>query len=79
MQEQLEYLSTIQDAPWASQRAAYALQVAQGVQSGQLSTDEAKEILSDLVSTDKLDQDATDAQIKATLVFGVSQLISMMA
>ncbi len=61
---------------WAAERAQMALQVAEAVQSGQMSKDEAKEILADLVATDKLDQEATDQQVRAALVFGVSQLAS---
>jgi polyhydroxyalkanoate synthesis regulator phasin len=53
-----------------------ALQVSEAVQNGQMSSDEAKEILADLISTDKLDQEATDQQVRAALVFGVSQLAS---
>lgn len=61
---------------WAAERAQMALQVAEAVQNGQMSSDEAKEILADLIRTDKLDQEATDQQIRAALVFGVSQLAS---
>ena len=61
---------------WAAERAQMALQVAEAVQTGQMSSDEAKEILADLISTDKLDQEATDQQVRAALVFGVSQLAS---
>lgn len=63
--------------PWAAQRAQYALQVHEAVQTGQLSPSEAKEILEDLVRTDRLDEEATDQQIRAALVFGVQQLISL--
>jgi polyhydroxyalkanoate synthesis regulator phasin len=61
---------------WAAERAQMALQVSEAVQNGQMSSDEAKEILADLISTDKLDQEATDQQVRAALVFGVSQLAS---
>jgi polyhydroxyalkanoate synthesis regulator phasin len=61
---------------WAAERAQMALQVQEAVQNGQMSSDEAKEILADLISTDKLDQEATDQQVRAALVFGVSQLAS---
>lgn len=62
---------------WAADRAKYALEVSEAVGAGQLSPSEAKEILQDLINTDKLDADAADQQIRAALVFGVSQLISM--
>ncbi len=63
--------------PWAAERARYALQVHEAVGAGQLSPSEAKEILEDLISTDKLDQEATNQQMRAALVFGVTQLISL--
>jgi polyhydroxyalkanoate synthesis regulator phasin len=63
--------------PWAAERARYALQVHEAVGAGQLSPSEAKEILEDLIATDKLDQEATNQQMRAALVFGVTQLISL--
>ena len=62
---------------WAAERAQYALQVHEAVGAGQLSTSEAKEILQDLISTDKLEEAAADQQARAALVFGVQQLISL--
>jgi len=62
---------------WAAERAQYALQVHEAVGSGQLSPSEAKEILQDLISTDKLEEAAADQQARAALVFGVTQLISL--
>jgi len=62
---------------WAAERAQYALEVHQAVGAGQLSASEAKEILQDLISTDKLEEAAADQQARAALVFGVQQLISL--
>jgi polyhydroxyalkanoate synthesis regulator phasin len=62
---------------WAAERAQYALQVHQAVGAGQLSASEAKEILQDLISTDKLEEAAADQQARAALVFGVTQLLSL--
>jgi polyhydroxyalkanoate synthesis regulator phasin len=62
---------------WAAERAQYALQVHEAVGAGQLSASEAKEILQDLISTDKLEEGAADQQAVAALVFGVTQLISL--
>ena len=62
---------------WAAERAQYALQVHEAVGAGQLSASEAKEILQDLISTDKLEEAAADQQACAALVFGVTQLISL--
>ena len=63
--------------PWAAERAQYALQVHEAVGAGQLSASEAREILQDLISTDKLEESAADQQARAALVFGVTQLISL--
>jgi polyhydroxyalkanoate synthesis regulator phasin len=63
--------------PWAAERAQYALQVHEAVGAGQLSPSEAKEILQDLISTDKLEEAAADQQARAALVFGVTQLLSL--
>ena len=63
--------------PWAAERAQYAMQVHEAVGAGQLSPSEAKEILQDLISTDKLEEAAADQQARAALVFGVTQLISL--
>ena len=62
---------------WAADRARYALEVHEAVGSGQLTAGEAKEILEDLISTDKLEEAAADQQARAALVFGVQQLISL--
>jgi len=62
---------------WAAERARYALEVHEAVGAGQLSPSEAKEILMDLISTDKLEEAAADQQARAALVFGVTQLISL--
>jgi polyhydroxyalkanoate synthesis regulator phasin len=63
--------------PWAAERAQYAMQVHEAVGAGQLSPSEAREILQDLISTDKLQDAAADQQAVAALVFGVEQLISL--
>ena len=62
---------------WAAERAQYAIQVHEAVGAGQLSPSEAKEILQDLISTEKLEEAAADQQARAALVFGVTQLISL--
>lgn len=66
----------VSSGSWAAERAQYALQVDEAVRSGQLSVDEAKEILADLIATDKLDEAQAEQQARAMLVFGVTQLIS---
>lgn len=61
---------------WAAERAQYAIEVNAAVGAGQLSPSEAKEILEDLISTQKLDEASADQQSRAMLVFGVTQLLS---
>ena len=63
--------------PWAAERAQMALQIAEALQTGQISPDEAKEVLSDLMDTEKLEADGADLQLRAALVFGITQIISM--
>jgi polyhydroxyalkanoate synthesis regulator phasin len=64
---------------WAAERANYALQVHQAVTAGQMSTDEAREILQDMINTQQLQEQAQADQVKAALFFGITQLISMYA
>ena len=63
--------------PWAAERAQYALQVAEALQTNQISQDEARALLEDLINTEKLEAAGADVQLKAALVFGVTQIISM--
>jgi polyhydroxyalkanoate synthesis regulator phasin len=62
---------------WAAERANYALQVHQAVTSGQMSTDEAKEVLQDMIATQQLQEQANADHVKAALFFGIMQLISL--
>jgi hypothetical protein len=62
---------------WAADRARYALEVHAAVGAGQLGPSEAKEILQDLISTEKLEEAAADQQAAVALVFGVTQLSSL--
>jgi polyhydroxyalkanoate synthesis regulator phasin len=63
--------------PWATDRAQMALQVQEALQSGQMSPSEAKEILADLIDTEKLEAEGADLQLRAALVFGITQIASM--
>lgn len=63
--------------PWAAERAQMALQIAEALQNGQIHPDEAKALLQDLINTEKLEADGADLQLRAALVFGVTQVISM--
>ena len=57
--------------PWAAQRAQYAIQLHDALQLGQVSADEYKALLEDLVRTDKLDSEADDIELKTMLVQSV--------
>ena len=63
--------------PWAAERAQMALQIADAIQNNQISQDEARALLEDLVNTEKLEADGADLQLRAALVFGVTQVLSM--
>jgi hypothetical protein len=63
--------------PWAAERAQYAIQVAEALQTNQISQDEARAILNDLIATEKLEAEGADLQLRAALVFGVTQVLSM--
>jgi hypothetical protein len=63
--------------PWAAERAQMALQIAEALQTNQISQDEARALLEDLVNTEKLEADGADLQLRAALVFGVTQVLSM--
>lgn len=60
--------------PWAEQRALMALQLADAYATGQVSTDEYRALLEDLVRTDQLDAEADDVEMKNMLVYGVMML-----
>ena len=62
---------------WAAERARIALQVEEEYLTGQLSKSEYKEILEDLVNTDRLDEEATDIEVKAVLVAGIYGLLQV--
>jgi polyhydroxyalkanoate synthesis regulator phasin len=74
-----EGIATVMNSgqPWAMERAQYAIDVHNAVGAGQLSPSEAREILQDLVSTQKLDEASSDMQLRAALVFGVMQIVSL--
>jgi hypothetical protein len=63
--------------PWAVERAQYALQIAEALEHNLIQPDEAKALLEDLIATEKLESDGADMQLRAALVFGVTQVISM--
>jgi polyhydroxyalkanoate synthesis regulator phasin len=62
---------------WAAERAQVALQIAEALQQGQINPSEAKELLEDLVRTDKLDAEADDIALKTMLVTGIYAIIQV--
>lgn len=60
--------------PWAETRAQMALQIAEANRNGEISADEARALLEDLVNTDKLNEEATNAEARGMLVFGITQI-----
>ncbi len=63
--------------PWAAQRAEYALAMTAAVNQGELSPSEYQELMRDLVRMDRLDEEASDIELKTllvTAVYGVAQL-----
>jgi polyhydroxyalkanoate synthesis regulator phasin len=78
MSERLQQVATSGDS-WAAERAQYALQVEQALQTGQMSAAEGKEILQDMVNTQQLQEQSQADHNKAALFFGVMELISLCA
>jgi len=64
--------------PWAETRAQMALQIAEANQRGEISADEARALLEDLVNTDKLNEEATNAEARSMLIFGVTKIAQML-
>ena len=57
---------------WAEERAMMAMDILEQRNSGAITPSEAKELLEDLVATDKLEAVADNIQIKAALVSAIS-------
>jgi len=64
--------------PWAERRAQMALQITEANRRGEISADEARALLEDLVNTDQLNEEASNAEARGMLVFGVQQLVTML-
>ena len=65
------------DKGWAAQRAATVIAITEQLQQGNITSDEAKELMIDLVRMDKLDEEADDIELKTllvTAVYAVAQL-----
>ena len=70
MIEQLQQLTQC-GRPWAAKRAAIALQICEARQQLQIDENEFKELMLDLVRTDKLDSEADDINLKTMLVSAI--------
>lgn len=62
---------------WAAERANVAYQIAQALEQNQIDRSEARELLEDLVRTDRLDAEADDMALKAMLVTGIYAVIQV--
>jgi polyhydroxyalkanoate synthesis regulator phasin len=63
---------------WAEERAKMALQLMEDRNAGNINADEYRELMEDLVRTDRLDAEASDIEIKSSLVYcvvGLSKII----
>ena len=74
--EQLKEIATCRHG-WAAERAGMALQLNEQVKNGKISSDEYRELMEDLVRTDRLDSEATDVEIKSALVYAVTGLMKI--
>ena len=70
MSQELQQLAMC-DKPWAAQRAQYALQLTEAYQTNQISADEYRALLEDLVRSDVLNSEADDINVKNMLVYAV--------
>lgn len=66
------------DRGWAAQRAAMVIAITEQVQAGQLSREEARELMQDLVRMDQLDAEADDLALKTALVTAVWAVAQVM-
>ena len=66
------------DKPWAQERAQIAIDLVNQFQTGEISGDEYKALLEDLVNADALDAEADDLETKTMLVTAVNA-VSMFA
>jgi hypothetical protein len=70
MIQHLQHLAGSPD-PAIAGRAQMALQITEAYQNGGISQDEYKELMQDLVRTDRLDEECSDLETKTMLVTAV--------
>ena len=71
MTQQLQEIANQTQEPWAAQRAQYALQICEAVNKGEMTADEAQELMRDLVRMDRLDSESSNMALKTALVTAV--------
>ena len=71
MTQQLQEIAQQTQEPWAAQRAQYALQICEAVNRGEMTADEAQELMRDLVRMDRLDSESSNMALKTALVTAV--------
>ena len=64
---------------WVADRAAVALEIQDALKSGDLSADDAKELLDNLIDAEKLEEEATDVVVRATLVKAITEIAALAA
>ena len=64
---------------WAADRAATAIEIQDALKSGDLSADDAKELLDNLIDAEKLEEEATDVVVRATLVKAITEIAALAA
>lgn len=62
---------------WAEQRAQMALELADQHAKGDITSDEYKELLEDLIRTDVLDDEADDMAVKMALIGAVKGVMAI--
>lgn len=70
MIEQLQALCSAPD-PAIAGRAQMALQITEAAQRGDINQDEFRELMKDLVRTDRLNEECSDLEMKTMLVTAV--------
>lgn len=76
MFDTLQQLTNSSD-PAISERAQIALQISEAYSRKEISDDEYKELMLDLVRTDKLDEECKDIETKAMLVSAVYAILQV--
>ena len=62
---------------WAEERAQMAIEFSEQFEAGDLSADEYKELMEDLIRTDVLDEEADDMAVKTALVGAVKGVMAV--